>query len=670
MQHVIRLTLTLLFVVTFGGSAFVQAATPKQVEYKRADQNVYLKADVLKADPTAIILPATSVVQNGDSYLFTPKKKAPKEIYLQVDNDWIEPITPPDLPVSLGVKPDEMQIRDPQGDVQVMLPNANGAFVAAQNLMVIPNGTVVKTGANSTAAVLFGGVDSARLTPDSSAAVQQTVDATSRSTEVDLHAGAVFSKVGKQVGVTQTYQVKTPFGVAAARGTDFVTVVLAARVDVWVAQGTVQLDAPDGKTVGTVQSEGTGTLKIIRYPVAANANDALTESAETMTIAMGFIPLANTQVKGLEDRLTKGDKLSVNETKYLSLIKHVPGLIKLALVEAAPAPASVVAPVPAAAAPGAPAPAPIDLDIQADGKIGFQGETLTLEALKPKLDALAKATPNQPIVIKPADKSVHKLVKKVQTLCHAAKLTATVDTSVADKAEADKLAAQKAADEKAAADKAAAKKAADDKAAADKAAAKQAALDKAAADKVAADKAAADKAAAKKAALDKAVADQAAAKKAADDKKAAAKAAVDKAVADAKLPPVELIVHADGKIEYEGATLSEDDLKPKLADLAGTSPNRPVVISHKETLAKGALRKVRDLCHAAKLTNVSLAKATPAPSADNTSAPAMLPLKMGPAPVASPSTTTATDSSAPAPKPKKAPSTPAPANDTPNNTVP
>ena len=71
--------------------------------------------------------------------------------------------------------------------------------------MALPNGAVVKTGADGTAAVLFGGVDSARLMPNSSAAVQQTVTAQSRSVEVDLTAGGVFSKVGTQVGVAGTY---------------------------------------------------------------------------------------------------------------------------------------------------------------------------------------------------------------------------------------------------------------------------------------------------------------------------------------------------------------------------------------------------------------------------------------------------------------------------------
>ncbi|NMW28107.1 cell envelope integrity protein TolA, partial [Escherichia fergusonii] len=75
------------------------------------------------------------------------------------------------------------------------------------------------------------------------------------------------------------------------------------------------------------------------------------------------------------------------------------------------------------------------------------------------------------------------------------------------------------------AEKKAAEKAAADKAAAEKKAAEKAAADKAAAEKKAAEKAAADKAAAEKKAAEKAAAEKKAAEKAAADKKAAQKAA-------------------------------------------------------------------------------------------------------------------------------------------------
>jgi hypothetical protein len=320
------------------------SALAAPAEYKQADMNYYLRSAVVKAEPRAVILTPGEYHQKGDSY-FVKRAKPPKEIYVQVVRDWLEPITPPSMPASLGVAPDVMQIRETQGDVQVEMPSGPGTFVPATEEMPIPNGTVVKTGANGTAAVLFGGVNSVRLSPNSQASVQQTVATDLRSTQVDLKSGAAFSKVGLRKGEKQDYQVHTPFGVASARGTDFVTVAMPDRTDVWIAQGTVQFDQPNGTMVGMVKSAGTGTLKIIRFPVMADAHQAMMATAETMTAAMNFIPTVNLKIKALRDEMTQGVKLSSQEKKYLSLIKRVPCLIKLDLVE--PPPPPTLAPPPA-----------------------------------------------------------------------------------------------------------------------------------------------------------------------------------------------------------------------------------------------------------------------------------------------------------------------------------
>jgi len=320
MHLLVRSFLLLLIATTTTGAVRAAAPAPKQAEYKRSDTNFYLQADVVKAYPSAVVLSDGGFTQKGDSYFITPHKRAPKVLYVQVVNDWIEPITPPDMPTALGIAPDAMQIREPQGDVQAALPSAPASFAPVTDGMSLPNGAVVKTGANGTAAVLFGGVNSARLIPNSEAAVQQTVTPQSRSTEIDLTTGAAFSKVGKQDGVTQDYRVHTPFGVAAARGTDFVTVAMPARTDVWIAQGTVELDQPDGKQVGLVSSEGTGGLKIIRFPLMPGAHQSMMADAETMTAAMNFIPMADQKLKALRDKMANGATLSTAEQDYLHRI--------------------------------------------------------------------------------------------------------------------------------------------------------------------------------------------------------------------------------------------------------------------------------------------------------------------------------------------------------------
>jgi len=324
-------------------------------EYKRADANFYPPGAVLKVDSSAVILDAGEYRQKGDSYFTSSHRKAPAEIYIQGVHEWLEPITPPSMPASLGIASDAMQIRETQGDVQVALPTNPTSFAPATEQMSLPDGAIVKTGANGSAAVLFGGVNSVRLASNSQATVQQTVTPALRTTRVNLTSGVAFSKVGLRPGEKQDYQVQTPFGTAAAKGTDFVCLVLPARTDVWVAQGTVQLTGPNGQIVGSVKASGKGPLQLLRFPQIDDARQSLTADAETLTMAMNFIPMVDLKIKALRDRRAQGTKLTAQEVTYLGLIKHVPALIKLALVEPPAPPPAPPKPKPVVVRPPAPA---------------------------------------------------------------------------------------------------------------------------------------------------------------------------------------------------------------------------------------------------------------------------------------------------------------------------
>ena len=389
----------------------------KSVEYKRADTNFYARGDVLKSDPAAVILPPTAFAQNGDTYTFAPTKKAPKTVYVEASSDWIEPITPPDMPASLNIAPDAMQIREPQGDVQVAMPNVPTSFSPVTDGMTLPNGAVVKTGTNATAAILFGGVDSARLMPDSEAAVQQTVKPQSRSAEVDLTAGGVFSKVGTQAGVTSEFQVHTPFGTALAQAGDFAAITTSGRTDVWISQGTVELLQPDGKKFGVATSDGTGPLKLIRFPALNNPAQSLQADAESLTAILNFIPVADQKLAALHAKQARGTPLTANEDAYLQRIKQVPALIKLAFVEPPPPPAPVTPPPPPV--PPAP-PQPITVVVHANGTIKFQNATMGLEEFQTRIKALVAAKPDQAVIIKASPKIDYAIFTAILNACKTA----------------------------------------------------------------------------------------------------------------------------------------------------------------------------------------------------------------------------------------------------------
>jgi hypothetical protein len=342
MQHVLRLTT----VLTLAALAWPLRAESSgdTAEYKQADTSFYLKSDVLLAEPDAVILAPDAVTDIGGSYL-VPVHRHARVVYLQQFHDWIEPITPPSMPANLNIPPNAMQVREPQGDVRVALPSAPADFHSVEEGMTLPNGSVLKTGDNGSVAVLFGGVDSVRLAPDSQAAVQMAVAPGRRDAEIDIHSGIVFSKVGQRIGEKESYEVHTPFGTASAHGTDFVTVVLAQRVDVWVAGGTVELvSAADQRQSVSVGENG--AFKVMRSPAAGDEAMARTESAESLTTILNFIPMANQKLKVLSERTQSGAKLTPTEQAYVGRIRKIPALIKLAAIGANIAPEAQAPPPP------------------------------------------------------------------------------------------------------------------------------------------------------------------------------------------------------------------------------------------------------------------------------------------------------------------------------------
>ena len=176
---------------------------------------------------------------------------------------WAEPVTAGGKNVP-EVGSHEMKLLAVHGDVSVTSPDGHKEKGVSGE--VVPSGATVDTAASSSAAVLMGGVNSIRLVPNSNVAVSQNVQGSVRHTMIDLKQGAVFSRVGRESGGTQDYEVRTPEGVAAARGTEFLDGLIHVMVDgtsheihvVFVNKGTVALSI-DGKPVGELKG-GSGDI--------------------------------------------------------------------------------------------------------------------------------------------------------------------------------------------------------------------------------------------------------------------------------------------------------------------------------------------------------------------------------------------------------------------------
>jgi hypothetical protein len=151
---------------------------------------------------------------------------------------WAEPVTSPDGSTP-HVASNEMKLVAVHGSVSVKMPD--GTVQHGINGMLVPPGAMVSTAAASSAAVFSGGVNSERLLPNSGMVVNQTMDGSVRHTTVDLQKGSVFARVGKRAGETQQYEVRTPDGVAAARGTEYAVTLVDGVTLVFVNSSTVQL---------------------------------------------------------------------------------------------------------------------------------------------------------------------------------------------------------------------------------------------------------------------------------------------------------------------------------------------------------------------------------------------------------------------------------------------
>ena len=657
--------LSLLLFLAARPSAPAQDAVPHAdilgaAKYQRADTNFYGRGDVLRAHPGAVIVAPGAVMKTGDDYFYTSKTKAPKTLYAETLNDWIEPITPPDMPTSLGVANDGMAIREPQGDVQIALPNAPTNFTAVTPNMTFPNGSILKTGDGASVAVLFGGVDSARLMPNSEAAVQQTVTDKTRSVEVDLTAGGVFSKVGTQVGIKGTYEVHTASGLARSEGGDFATILASERTDVWLAQGSVLLLPKNSDVGNTLTSDGKGPLKLQRSPAISDPHALFTADTETLSAVMNFIPLANQKLKALLAKKDGGATLSANEQAYLARIKKVPSVIKLALVEppapapvvaaaskpAPPAPAPkplmekpVLAPIPAAtptaetpssAAVSAPAPAvvtpavkpvpptkePLNVNVHLDGTVGFRGAKLELAAFQAKLVHIGKVSPAQAFIVHSSPDVPDDKLKLVMDAFHTANLDqVTTGTPLAaatpPSAPKPKMTKPILAPLPAPAPTAETQVAA--------------------------------------APLETSLngpnpvpnPNPAAPVTPAPDASSAAANPTTPAPASASPPPatpsgaLKAVVRSDGKINFEKVTLTPTEFKARINSLVQTTPDQPVLIKAGKSVPYVYFESAVNICRAAQVKNLTTAGPSPVSEspADNLPAPGLiLRPSMGPIP--------------------------------------
>jgi hypothetical protein len=180
-----------------------------------ASQLTPMLAPPANAAPTTA--PTTSRYQPIQDTLAASTAPVQRDVVKPMKLFWSEPVTAPDG-TAPAVALDEIKLVELHGDVTVVLPS--GETQAGTDGMVVPSGATVRTAENSSVALFMGGVNSARMMPKCELVVTQTLADNTRTDLLNLHYGAVFSRIGHRDGETENYSVSTPEGTSDAQTSD------------------------------------------------------------------------------------------------------------------------------------------------------------------------------------------------------------------------------------------------------------------------------------------------------------------------------------------------------------------------------------------------------------------------------------------------------------------
>jgi hypothetical protein len=161
------------------------------------------------------------------------------------------------------------------GTVSLIPPGGGAAKALAVN-DAVPVGSIVKTGAASRAVVVLTGQSAVRVAENSEVVIE-TLDASATNPKVllDLKAGSLGALIKPQAQTAMDFRIKTPSGVAAARGTFFAVAVENGKGFVQVREGNVDLTPADAQKVASQVGRATVVVGDVRETPPGGAERGL-----------------------------------------------------------------------------------------------------------------------------------------------------------------------------------------------------------------------------------------------------------------------------------------------------------------------------------------------------------------------------------------------------------
>jgi hypothetical protein len=149
-----------------------------------------------------VILRAGEFQQEDQSIItHVPQARGKHEAWVQMNNYWIEPVTPPPSQGETAIVPiDDMRVAEVQGEVtltEFTTKLTKAKPIEVNEDMEVPEASTLSTADTGSAAILVGGHTSIRLVPNSRAQFHYDVSGSTPRLEVTILRGAAFCKVGK-----------------------------------------------------------------------------------------------------------------------------------------------------------------------------------------------------------------------------------------------------------------------------------------------------------------------------------------------------------------------------------------------------------------------------------------------------------------------------------------
>jgi len=302
-----------------------------------ADALPHLAESVLGSMQDTVVLRVGEYRQEDDQTIVTqqPQAQGKQSAWVQMNNYWIEPVTPPPSQGEPLIVPiDDMRVAEVQGEVTLLESVVEGQKkpkpLAVNEDMEVPNDATLVSADTGSSAVMVGGHTSVRLVPHS--VVQFHYDTAGLTPRVEIHLlqGAIFCKVGKLAdGRVADVAVCGPVGQVAVMGSsDFFVQADPVSIHVCLAQGKLLLGDGIPLAVGNmswytpdVSATSASAMQIRHFPAPASGEDRARLDAQVLRLALQQAAALNVKIKMLVS--APREPMSSDDQAYLAQIPRV-----------------------------------------------------------------------------------------------------------------------------------------------------------------------------------------------------------------------------------------------------------------------------------------------------------------------------------------------------------